>query len=52
MNNLDKHIKSQKKEKFIIEFCKKRGWNPNELTTGQMLFITNSPEFKQLLKTL
>jgi hypothetical protein len=52
MTNLDKHIKSQKKEKFIIDFCKKRGWNPKELTTGQMLFIANSPEFKQLIKTL
>lgn len=52
MSNLDKQIKSQKKEKFIIEFCRKRGWNPKEITTGQMLFITNSVEFKQLLKTL
>ena len=27
------------KEKFLISFCKKRGWNYNELTTGQMLII-------------
>lgn len=26
-------------EKLILKFCKERGWNANELTTGQMLFI-------------
>lgn len=34
------------KEKFIIDFCKKNGWNYNELTTGQMLIIANKPEYK------
>ena len=34
------------KEKFIIDFCKKKGWNYNELTTGQMLIITNKLEYK------
>ena len=29
-----------KREKFLNEFCKKKGWNPNELTTGQMLIIS------------
>ena len=33
------------KEKFLISFCKKRGWNYNELTTGQMLIITNKSEY-------
>jgi hypothetical protein len=28
-------------EKLILNFCKERGWNINELTTGQMLFIVN-----------
>lgn len=28
-----------KKEKFIKNFCKKKGWNPKELTTSQMLEI-------------
>lgn len=52
MRNLNKRVKAEKKERFIIEFCKSRGWNPRELTTGQMLFITNSQEFKELIKTL
>lgn len=47
-SKIDKQIKAIKKEKFIIEFCKQRGWNPNELTTGQMLFITTSEEFKSI----
>lgn len=34
------------REKFIAKFCKQRGWNPKELTTGQMLFIISQPEFK------
>jgi hypothetical protein len=27
------------KEKLILKFCKERGWDPNNLTTGQLLFI-------------
>jgi predicted HicB family RNase H-like nuclease len=34
------------KEKFISKFCKERGWNPKELTTGQMLFIISQPDYK------
>ncbi len=34
------------KERFIIDFCKQKGWNYNELTTGQMLIIANKPEYK------
>lgn len=36
------------KEKIMTELCKKRGWNINELTTGQLLFILNQPEIKNL----
>ena len=36
------------KEKFISDFCKERGWNPKELTTGQMLFIVSQPEYRNL----
>jgi predicted HicB family RNase H-like nuclease len=36
------------KEKFIYEFCKQRGWNPRELTTGQMLFIITQSDFKNI----
>lgn len=34
------------REKFIVEYCKKVGWNHNELTTGQMLHIVTKPEYK------
>lgn len=39
------------KEKLMHELCKKRGWNVNELTTGQLLFILSQPEIKNLNKT-
>lgn len=34
-----------KKELFITKFCKKLGWNPNELSTNQLLVIIK--EFKK-----
>jgi hypothetical protein len=34
------------REKFIIEFSKERGWNPNELTSTQMLEIVSCREYK------
>lgn len=34
------------RERFINEYSKKKGWNPNELTTNQMLEITNQRGFK------
>jgi hypothetical protein len=34
------------REKFITEYSKKRGWNPKELTSTQMLEITSQKEFK------
>jgi hypothetical protein len=34
------------REKFINEYSKKKGWNPKELTTNQMLEITSQREFK------
>ena len=37
-----------KKEKLMTELCKERGWNINELTTGQLLFIVNHPDVKNL----
>ena len=32
------------REKYIIEECKKRGWNIDLLSTGQLLFIISTPE--------
>jgi hypothetical protein len=36
---------SLKKEKFLIEYCKKMGWNHNELTSTQMLTIINNNSY-------
>jgi hypothetical protein len=41
-----KLVKSLIKERILTKICKERGWNINELTTGQMLFILNQPEVK------
>jgi hypothetical protein len=46
----DKQLKIISKEKIMTKICKERGWNINELTTGQMLFILNHPQVKSLLK--
>lgn len=37
-----------KKESFIRRFCKSKGWNPNELSTNQMLVIVNKKEYKEI----
>ena len=34
------------REKYLIEECKKRGWNIDLLSTGQLLFIVSTPEYK------
>lgn len=34
------------REKFISEYSKKKGWNPKELTTTQMLEIATQPNYK------
>lgn len=34
------------REKFISEYSKKKGWNPKELSTNQMLEIINQKEYK------
>ncbi len=33
------------KEKFLVEYCKKMGWNHNELSINQMLFITQQKDY-------
>jgi len=42
----NKLVKSLVKERIMTKLCKERGWNINELTTGQMLFILNQPEVR------
>ncbi len=34
------------REKFITDYSKKKGWNPKELTTTQMLGIATQPGYK------
>jgi hypothetical protein len=34
------------REKFISEYAKKKGWNPKELTSTQMLEIATQHEYK------
>lgn len=34
------------REKFLVDYSKKKGWNHKELTTQQMLEIANQKEYK------
>jgi hypothetical protein len=34
------------REKFIHEYSKRKGWNPKELTSTQMLEIATQKEYK------
>lgn len=34
------------RERFITEYSKKKGWNPKELSTSQMLEIATQKEYK------
>ena len=34
------------REKFINEYSRKKGWNPKELSTSQMLEISTQREYK------
>jgi hypothetical protein len=43
-----KQTRILKREKVLTQLCKERGWNINELTTGQLLFIVNHPDVKNL----
>ena len=34
------------REKFVNDYSRKRGWNPKELTSTQMLEIVSQKEYK------
>jgi hypothetical protein len=34
-------------EKFIKEYCKKKGWNPNNLSPSQLIQIVEDKEYKK-----
>ena len=36
------------KEKILVEYCKKMGWNHNELTVNQMLTITQLQDYNSI----
>jgi hypothetical protein len=46
MNKLS--LKSQKllREKFFLDYCKKKGWNPKELSPSQLIELVNQKEYK------
>ncbi len=44
--NLTKEEIKILKEKFIKDYSKKKGWNPKELTTGQMMQIISQEGFR------
>lgn len=45
----DKQEISILREKFLVEYCKKMGWNHNELSTSQMLLITQQNGYQNPL---
>ena len=45
----DKQEISILREKFLVEYCKKMGWNHNELSTSQMLHITQQNGYQNPL---
>lgn len=40
-------IKKKKKEIFIKNFCKQKGWDPNNLTSIQMLTIVRQEKYNE-----
>jgi hypothetical protein len=45
-NIKEKRKISSLRERFLVKYCKEKGWNYKELTTGQMLHIVTKPEYK------
>lgn len=45
-NGLSDQEISLLREKFISEYSKKKGWNPKELSTTQMLEIVNEKGYR------
>jgi hypothetical protein len=50
-NDVKKNVLSEDevlllREKFIAEYSKKKGWNPKELSSTQMLEIATQKEYK------
>jgi hypothetical protein len=45
MKELEKKQISILREQYVIKYCKNLGWNPNELSTKQMLIVVNQQEY-------
>ena len=45
-NPISSDEKTLLREKFISEYSRKKGWNPKELSTTQMLEIVSQKEYK------
>lgn len=45
MKKLTKNEIKILRERFLVKLCKEKKWNPNELTTGQMLIITKQADY-------
>jgi hypothetical protein len=48
MKTKSKQEISTLKEKFLVSYCKKMGWNHNELSVSQMLAITQLQEYSSI----
>lgn len=44
--NLGKDDIQMLREKFMVEYARKKGWNVNALTPNQMLEIVEQPSYK------
>lgn len=49
MSNMTKEELSLMKEKFVVKYSKSKGWNPEKLSTNQMLEIVSQRQFKTLI---
>jgi hypothetical protein len=46
-NNKNYNESASLRERFILDYSVKKGWDPKQLTTQQMLEITNHPGYKK-----
>lgn len=41
---------STSREKFISDYCKKRGWNPSNLSPSQLIEIVQQKDYKRIIR--
>ena len=47
--NLSKEELNHLREKFVVEYAKKKGWDKNNLSTTQMMEIVEQKQYKNPL---